>query len=73
MIDFRHVLMNVKDIIPRLAGGKAVNQIDTSGIYEEEKDNKMGINDTRYKLGETSLEQPDISIAYIAGTIEIEE
>mmetsp|Transcript_19652 Transcript_19652/g.14366 ORF Transcript_19652/g.14366 Transcript_19652/m.14366 type:complete len:119 (-) Transcript_19652:909-1265(-) len=76
MIDFLKVLENVQVLIPRLQGGghQAHHQTSGSSVYEEEQ-KAFGINaEIRGSFDQPiPLEISDISIAYIAGTIQVEE
>mmetsp|Transcript_14559 Transcript_14559/g.14190 ORF Transcript_14559/g.14190 Transcript_14559/m.14190 type:complete len:116 (+) Transcript_14559:387-734(+) len=75
MIDFLNVLENVKDIIPQMQGGHAISAFQDSSLMEEEKMggiNDTRLNETKIKHGETHMDG-GVSIAYVAGTIEMEE
>lgn len=83
MLDFENVLKNVQNLLPKLQGGQ-VRASMHGGIDEEQKYNAYSLNnplDDNNRLSDRHSEKQllmqevggDVSIAYIAGTIEVEE
>lgn len=80
MLDYEKVLETVKELVPQIQGGKARMSMRGGAHFDDEEEKKQTVFSINLDQQRSSEKIPlmdvsggDVSIAHIAGTIELDE